>query len=307
MFNCLIVLLLLCWFNVAHADIKLVVPFGAGGLTDNVARQLESGLSRELNKPIILDYRLGAAGLIGVKSLAQTKTSDVVIMFIDAMALSNIILLNDGVGLDDVNYISQVGYTTSIALAVKKNSALKNIDAWRTSKTPVNVGINGLGGAHHYYSYLFATQTRAPITDIPFKGTGEMISMLMGGHIDAIWSSASSLEQYEQAGKIEIVAVNSPRRIETFPNTPTFKEIGVDMTQGAKWVIISNNTADAATVRQIEQAVNRLLINPSFVQNLKELGITVELKLSNQSRSTMLTTLQQQAKFAEYVRSRNAK
>jgi tripartite-type tricarboxylate transporter receptor subunit TctC len=134
-----------------------------------------------------------------------------------------------------------------------------------------------------------------------------MITMLMGGHIDAIWSSASSLEQYEQAGKIEIVAVNSPRRIETFPNTPTFKEIGVDMPQGAKWVIISNNTADAATVRQIDQAVNRLLINPSFVQNLKELGITVELKLSNQSRSTILTTLQQQSKFAEYVRSRNAK
>lgn len=306
MFNKLILILMLSVCSISHAEdnrpIRMVVPFGAGGLVDTISRQFESELSKELDRTIWMDYKPGAAGLIGIKNLAQTRTDEVVITFIDTIALANIMLLNDGIGIDDVRYIVQVGVTNSIALAVTKNSPLKNIDAWRKRKTPINVGINGFGGAHHYYSYIFANQTQAPITDIPFKGVGEMITNLTGGHVDAIWANTASLEQFEQIGKIDIVAVNHSKRTESLPNVPTFKELGIDVPPSAKWIIICNETANPTTVRQVEQAVNKLINSPAFAQNLKILGLTVEPKAVNQSRSSMTASLQQQAKFAEYIK-----
>ena len=306
MFNKIIAVLLLLVTLAAHAQqkpIKIVIPFGVGGLVDNSNRRLQEALVQELGRPIQIDPRPGAAGYIGLKHMAGTKNDEVLITIIDAMALSNVILLHDDVALEDFNYIGQLGVTTSVALAVKKGSKLKNIDDWRSLGRSVNVGINGIAGAHHYYNWLLESQTRIPMTYIPHKGVNEMLNNLIGGHIDAGWANLPSLEVHEQAGRIDIVAVVHPQRADTMPNVPTFGELGIKTPGNAKWLLISNNTTDLVSLKQVEQALVKLVNDQQFVKIMRTTGIIIEPKLVGQAQSSMTASLKQQTKFIEYIKT----
>lgn len=283
--------------------IKIIVPFGVGGLTDIANRQFDVSLENELGRKIMVEYKPGAAGLIGLRHISQNKTDEVLITVIDTIALANVILLNDDVTLNDFMYLNQVGRTNSIAIAVSKGSSLRTIEGWRNYRgPPITIGANGLGGAHHFYSWLFTNQLGVERTDVFYKGVNEMSANLIGGHINAMWANLASLEQLEQTGKIDIVAINSPQRIDTIPHVPTFREIGIAMVP-AKWIMISNNTTDIATVKLIEAAVTKLLNTPDFVRSLKGIGLVVEPDLIKNSKSSMEQTLRQQSKFVEYVKT----
>lgn len=306
MFNRIIAVLLLLFTFTAQAQqkpIKIVTPFGVGGLTDNANRRLQEALTVELGRSIQIESRPGAAGYIGLKHIASTKNDEVLITIIDVMALSNVILLHDNIALEDFRYIGQLGISTSIALAVKKGSSLKNIDVWRTQSRPVNVGINGLAGAHHYYQWLLETQAKLPTTYVPYKGVSEMLNNLIGGHIDAGWANLPSLEPHEQAGRIDIIAVVHPQRADTMPHVPTFRELGVAIPSSTKWLLVSNDTADLVTLRQIERAIVKLVNDPQFVQIMKTTGIIIEPKLVDQAARSMTAGIQQQVKFIEYIKA----
>ena len=296
---------MLCTLTVQaqQKPIKIVTPFGVGGLTDNANRRLQEALTQELGRSIQLESRPGAAGYIGLKHIAATKNDEVLITIIDPMALSNVILLHDDVALEDFKYIGQLGVSTSIALAVKKDSRLKNINAWRTQGRSVTVGINGLAGAHHYYQWLIETQANLPVTYIPYKGVNDMLNNLIGGHIDAGWANLPALEPHEQAGKIDIVAVVHPHRADTMPHIPTFGELGIAIPTNSKWLLISNDTTDLATIKQIEQALIKLVNDLQFVQIMRTTGIIIEPKLVNQAKKSMAVELQQQTKFIEYIKT----
>lgn len=307
MFNRIIAVLLLLFTFTAYAQqkpIKIVTPFGVGGLTDNANRRLQEALTQELGRSIQIESRPGAAGYIGLKHIANTKNDEVLITVIDVMALSNVILLHDDIGLEDFKYIGQLGISTSIALAVKKGSSLKNIDVWRTQSRPVNVGINGIAGAHHYYQWLLETQAKLPTTYVPYKGVSEMLNNLIGGHIDAGWANLPALEPHEQAGKIDIIAVVHPQRADNMLHIPTFGELGVAIPTNNKWLLISNDTTDLSTVRQIERAVVKLVNETQFLQIMRTTGIIIEPKLVNQAKQSMTLSLQQQTKFIEYVKTK---
>ena len=309
MFNKIIAVLLLLFTLTAHAQkpIKIVIPFGVGGLVDNSNRRLHEALTVELGRPIQIDPRPGVAGYIGLKHMATVKNDEVLITIIDAMALANVILLHDDIRYEDFTYIGQLGTTTSLALAVKKGSSLKNIDAWRTQGRSINVGINGIAGAHHYYSWLLESQTRIPVTYIPYKGVNEMLNNLIGGHIDAGWSNLPALEPHAQAGRIDIVAVSHPQRAETSLDVPTFGELGIKTPSNAKWLVISNDTTDLNIVRQVEQALVKLVNDPQFVQIMRTTGIIVEPKNVKNAGESMSASLKQQSKFIEYIKTKDNK
>jgi tripartite-type tricarboxylate transporter receptor subunit TctC len=302
MFNKIIALLLLSVALTAQAQkpIKIVIPFTPGGVVDASNRIIHSALERELGQQVNIETRPGAGGQIGLRYIAQNKTDDVLITFIDAIALANVIALDVQVELEDFRYISQIGRSTGLALIVKKGSPLKDLNYWRTYKgNPITVGANGLGGAHHFYSWNLNNSIPFPRTDIFFKGINEALPMVIGGHMDAMWGQVASLEGYERDGKIEVVVATSKGSSNTFT---TFKELGIEMPT-TRWIVISNQTTDVATVKNIEMAISRLINNSEFVKSLQVAGITSEPGLTSQSKSSTMQALQQQRKFVEYVKT----
>ena len=123
--------------------IKMVVPFSPGGQVDIVTREVEQIITQELKRPVVVEYRLGAGSSIGITSVAKTKTSEVVLMAIDANALSNIIVSNN-LAITDFKYLNLLG-NTSTALAVMKGSPYRDLKYWYRVKRPINIGTNGIG------------------------------------------------------------------------------------------------------------------------------------------------------------------
>ena len=302
MFNKIIAVLLLsiaCTAQ-AQAPIKIIIPFTPGGAVDTTNRVLHAALERELNQQIGIESRPGAAGQIGLRHIAQNKSNEVLITFIDAIALANVIALDVQVGLEDFKYLNQIGRSSGLALVVKKGSPLKDLNYWRTYKgKPISIGANGFGGAHHFYSWNLNNQVAFPRTDVFFKGINEAMPMVIGGHMDAMWGQVALIEGYERDGKIDVVVATSKGSSNAFA---TFREFGVDAPT-TRWIVISNQTTDLDTVKNIEATINRLLSNSEFVKSLQVAGIIAEPGLTSQSKSSTIQALQQQRKFVEYVKS----
>jgi tripartite-type tricarboxylate transporter receptor subunit TctC len=287
----------------AQSAIRIVIPFGPGGIVDTTNRILHVALERELGQQVNIESRPGAGGQIGLRHIAQTKGNEALITVIDAIALANAMALDDKIGLEDYKYLAQIGVSSGISLIVKKGSPLKNINAWRNYQgNPVSVGANGFGGAHHFYSWSLSQHITFPRTDVFFKGVNEALPMVIGGHIDAMWTQFVNIESAEREGKVDIVAVNSARRFPSSPHIPTFRELGINF-QGATWIIVSNQTTDLATVKNIETAVGKLLNNSEFVKSLQTAGVVADPALISRSKESTIQALQQQRKFVEYVKT----
>lgn len=312
MFSRIVVVALLLLAFSAEAQqrpIKVVIPFGIGGLVDNLNRRFAEALEEDLGRRVQIEAKPGAAGYIGLKHMAQNKSDEVLISVIDAMAVSNVILLHDDITVEDFRYVTQLGVTTSIALAVKRGSPLKSVSDWRNYRgRSIMVGINGLAGAHHYYNWLFSQQLpNTSITEVAYKGVNEMLQNLIGGHIDAGWANLASLEQQAQQGTIDIVAIIQQQRVETSPDVRTFAEQGITMPQNAKWLLISNQTTDLALLAQIDRSLRKLMQDPKFVQLIRTTGLVLEPRLADQATASQQQSLRQQTKFIEYIKTTQRK
>lgn len=123
MFNKIIAILLLAVSLSAQAQqkpIRMVIAFGASGVTDILTRKFEEPLEKELGRKIIIDPRAGAAGYIAFKHMVNVRSDEVVIAITDSMALTNVMLLYDDVNVDDFKYVAQLGTTQGLVLAVRK-------------------------------------------------------------------------------------------------------------------------------------------------------------------------------------------
>jgi len=299
MFSRLILGLLFCT-SVWAQPIKMVVPFSPGGQVDIITREAEKIVSQELKRPVVVDYRLGAGSSIGITSVARTKTNEVVLMFIDANALANV-MISDNVSTADFKFLTLLG-STSTALAVVKGSPYKNLKYWSTVKRPINVGTNGVGSPHHYYTYSLGKSMNLELTAVPYKGIAPALNDLMNGSIDAMWGSVATLLPFEQAGKIEMIANLSTRRLPLAPNMPTFTELGYpNAGASTHWMIVSNSTADPETLRQITDLFQKLPQDHDLYTK------THILPESGSAESILKLRIHQQREFAEIVKASKVK
>ena len=219
--------------------------------------ELQPILDTDLSVPVVVEYKLGAGAAIGINHVAKATTTDVLLMVLDSTLLTANVLAKNS-NLEEFKFLSVLG-TTSTALAVAKNSTYKNLSAWQ-NKT-INLGTNGFGGPHHYYSHLLQQSIRATIIPVHFKGLGDAMPALLGGHIDAFWGSTATLMPYEQAAKIDIIATLSPdaNKLPGLDTIPTFKELGLTkLSMATIWIIVSNTSADPDYVAKVQRVLNKI-------------------------------------------------
>lgn len=299
MFGRLILGMLFCT-SVLAQPIKMIVPFSPGGQVDIITREAEKIVSQELKRTVVVEYRLGAGSSIGINSVARNKTSEVNLMFIDANALANVIV-SDSIQLTDFKFLGLLG-STSTALAVVKGSPYKNLRYWSTVKRPINVGTNGVGSPHHYYTYSLGKSMNLPLEAIPYKGIAPAMNDLMNGSIDAMWGSVATLLPFEQAGKIEFIANLSTRRLPLAPNMSTFTELGFPGAGASThWMIVANSTADPESLQQITELFRRLPQDHDLYTK------TYILPESGSAESVLKLRIQQQREFAEIIKSTKTK
>lgn len=216
--------------------IQFIVPFAAGGGLDLNARNFAQAMSTVLKQPITVSNRDGAAGTIGLQSVASAKPDGYTIAFTPAVPLSSEPhrLKSIAYRLDSFKYVCQV-FDNIFAVAVAKDSPYQTIgdivnDA-RRNTGQVTYGTSGTGSIPHLGTSDIEAATKVDMTHVPYKGDAPMLQDLLTGRLSFGAVLASSITSHIQAGKLRLIAVYSDQRHPSFPYVPTLTEAGVPVVQ----------------------------------------------------------------------------
>lgn len=222
--------------------IRLIVGFPPGGGADFVARQVAQQLGETLHTSVVVDNKPGANGTIAASEVARS-TADGYTLLLGVTASQAIspalmpTLPYDAV--KDFTPITQVGYTPLVLVINPKlpvTSVAEFLQYAKTSKKPLVYGSAGVGNVTHLAAEMFLQAAHATnFQHVPYKGSAQVITDLIGGRVDAYFDTLPSSLPYIQSGQVRALAVTSAERASNAPNIPTVQEAGVPGFHTTTW------------------------------------------------------------------------
>ena len=218
-----------------NRPIELVVPFGAGGGTDVLARAYAEAARKYLSQPITVMNKPGASGAIGWNDVVTSKPDGykLAVITVELTTLPHMGLAK--FTYEDFVPIARMNADPA-AITVQTSAPWNTIDefiaASRKAPGQMKVGNAGNGSIWHLASAALEEKTGVQFNPIPFQGAAPAVLALMGGHIDAVAVSPAEVTTYVQSGKLKTLAVMADQRVKGFENVPTLKERGIDLSIG---------------------------------------------------------------------------
>ena len=212
--------------------ITIVVPFGAGSVTHQLARIFGQNLSESLGQPVVIENKAGADGNIGAAYVAGA-TPDGYTLLMGAASTNAInpslhknLRFNPLRDFAPITNIAAVPNVLVVGPSVKARTVKDFVQAARTEK--YSYASSGAGGSMHLSGELFKVMTKTPdMLHIPFKGGSAPVTEVMAGRISAMFCNLPLCLQHIKAGKLTALGVTSPRRTPLLPDVPTIAEAGV--------------------------------------------------------------------------------
>lgn len=262
-----------------NKPIKLIVPWAAGGATDQIARMIGQALSQSLGTNVIVDNKAGAGGVIGTQGFVKEKPDGYTLLLATSSTNAAGPYLYSKLGFDPVTDFTHVILICSIpnvmVVPAKSNwNSLKDIvnDSLQHPNT-FSYGSAGVGGSQHLAGAQFKTITHININHVPYKGSGPAAQDLIAGHIDMMIDTGSlgSIK----SGLLRPLGVASFKRIAALPDTPTFKESGVDMVASAWYGLMLPAKAPHELVERLNTEMNAILKRPDIKNKMTEMGAEI--------------------------------
>lgn len=262
-------------FASAHAawpekPVTLVVPFPAGGFTDNVGRLVAKGLSDKWNVPVIVENRAGAGGTLGAAHVAQ-QAPDGYTLFLANTASNVISPLITKVSFDpvrDLEAVALVVKTPNVVAAgnaVPVNSIQEMVQLAKSKPGALNFGTPGNGTTGHFTGSLFNRTAGIQLQHVPYKGTPAVQTDVINGTVQFAFDNVTSWAPQVKAGRMKALAVTSPKRSPLLPDVPTLQELGFtgfESTTFAGIAVPRGTPADV--IRQVNRDVNGVISGEEF-------------------------------------------
>ena len=255
--------------------IKFVIPTPAGGGPDTMMRIIGQKLTDAWGQPCIVESRSGASGAIAAATVSQAPADGYTVLIGYSALLSNTVLMpKPGYRLEDLQPVGMLALTP-IAFGVRESlpaSTLKQYVALaKTRPGKLSYGSYGPGSGGHFVGELFNMAAGIDTVHVPYKGEPPALQDLIGGQIDAAVVSVGGVNRYP--GKIKPLAVASATRFPSYPDVPTFAELGypeVDMLGWAAAFVPAKTPK--AIVDKLNTEMGRILVMPDVRAKLLELG-----------------------------------
>ncbi|GKS98735.1 tripartite tricarboxylate transporter substrate binding protein [Acidovorax sp. SUPP3434] len=256
--------------------IRIVVPYTAGGFTDQMARLLQVGLQQRLGQPVIVDNKPGANSIIGVDAVAKAAPDGYTFgVFIAAYAANT--TLYPKLPYDpkkDLVGVSLMG-VSPLVVAVAMNAPFKTtaelVAYARSNPGKLSFASSGNGSAAHLTSELMRLITKTEMVHIPYKGASPALADLMGGQVPLFLDPPPNLIQPAKAGKIRLIGVASEKRLPALPDVPTFAEQGYPGLVGSTWAaMLAPSGVPREIVQRMSEEVARIIRSPEVTQRLEQ-------------------------------------
>lgn len=254
--------------------IEITVLFPAGSSADITARLVAQGISKELGTKVIVVNRPGAGGAIGYRHVAAQKPDGTSLVW-----NSNSISTTFHSGTLAFDYKSFVAVaqvlTESPVVAVKNDAKWKSLKELiadgKARPKSITIGNSGVGSHTHISSVALFRPAGVEAVDVPFAAA-QVVPSLLGGQVDAVVQLPAALAQYVKGGQVRFLAALVAKRDPAFPDVPTAREQGFDVTLEAWRGIAAPSGTPVATVAALELAIRNTVASGEFVQACERLG-----------------------------------
>jgi tripartite-type tricarboxylate transporter receptor subunit TctC len=263
--------------------VRVIVPFGAGGTGDALARVVAEGLSASLKQQFVVENRTGAGGMIGTQAMVSSAPDGYTLGITNVSTLSLIPVLNPKQSYHPLNDFSHIAFVAGapVSLAVYPKTGIKTLKdfiayAGKSGK-PLTFASSGLGSDGHLIGEAIAAATKIKVEHVPYKSTGQALTDVVGGHVTFSTFTLSSSSSFIRAGTITGVAVTSPERMPDYPDLPTFKELGYPELVSSTWFSISGPAKlPAAIVTRLNREIAAVMAKPEVQARMRRDGLLTQ-------------------------------
>lgn len=247
--------------------VRLVVPYAAGGSTDQLARAIQQPMADFLKQPVIVENKVGAGGSIGTDSVAKSPADGYTLVFGNSGPNAVLPLLRKTPydSLKDLRPISTVAITPLI-LAIAADHPAQNLKeflaAARKSGTGWNFGSVGNGSLSHLTGEYFNNLAGLSLVHVPYNGGAPMMTAFAGGQLQAAFVTGLDGQAMLQAGKVRYLAVGTPQRTATVPGLPALAEEVPGFRSVAWFGVLAPRGVPDAVAKKLHEAVVHAVAQP---------------------------------------------
>ena len=264
-----------------NKPIRMIVPLAAGSAVDNAARIVAQKMGQNIGQSIVIDNQPGAAGLIGTERVAKSPpdgytlggfNDSIMTMLPNLQARMPWDILRD---FEPVSLVATVEWGLVVPVDAPERSAADLIAGARKAPGQVNYGSGGNGSPQHIAMALFASQAGVSMTHVPYKGATQAALGVAGKEVHAAFQGIATVNSLIKGGKLRLIGVTTPRRMQQFADVPTVAESGLAGFEFNSWFALM---APAGTPRPIVQflsaEVAKALADPEVREKLIAQGLT---------------------------------
>jgi tripartite-type tricarboxylate transporter receptor subunit TctC len=221
--------------------VKIVVPFAAGGPADIYARFLAQRLQEALGQPFVVEDRPGGGSVIGTDSVAKSAPDGYTLLLMsNAQTVNESLMPNKPYALmRDFVPVSPINYS-DLVLVVHPSVPVTNlaelIALAKSKPGKLNYASSGPGTPYHMAGELFKVMAGVDIVHIPYKGSSQARTDLIGGQVDMMFDAVTTMSEFSRAGKVRALATTGKVRSSVLPNVPTLSEAGVAGYEAVIWL-----------------------------------------------------------------------
>jgi tripartite-type tricarboxylate transporter receptor subunit TctC len=286
--------------SLAGKQIRMVVPFPAGGPTDIVARPLAQMLGDAVKATVLVDNRSGAGGSLGADAVAKSAPDGQTLLMatVGTHAINPALYKNLSYDAERdftaIALVAQAPVTVVVHPSQPVTKLADLVDLAKRMPGKLNYGSAGVGTPGHLTAEMFKTAAGIDIQHIPYKGSAPGVTDLLGGQIQIMFDPLQSVLSNVVVGKLRALAISSKARSSVLPDVPTIAESGYDgFETTAWWGVFAPAGLPDALAATLAGEMERIVNSEVFRRQLEPLGV--------------LPTVLSRVKFSEFQHGELAK
>ncbi len=258
--------------------IRLVIGYTPGGSVDAVARAIAPKLSAALGESVVIDYRPGAAGIIGARSVAGATPDGYTLHLVESATLVILPSLQDTgyqpeTSFTPISTVASAGFVLAANPRVPAKSLPELIDLMKASPGKYSYATSGVGSVGHVGMEMLQLEKGLKSVHVPYKGGGPAISDVIGGQVPLIISSMAPAIPQVKAGTIQAIAVTSSGRSIALPDVPTVSEQGLPGFEALAWYgLVGPAGLPADVAQKISLAIEQVMKDADVRKALETQG-----------------------------------
>lgn len=268
--------------NWPNRSIRLIVPTTAGGGNDAAARHLAEALSRSLKQPVVVQNVPGAGNMAGTAQVAKAKPDGYTLLStgVSAITISPHVYAAALYKPDDLAPVSQLNESSQVLVVNAKKLPATNLsellDLIKKNAGKSNYGSNGIGSIGHLAMELFQMRTGTKVNHVPFKGGNDVVTALLGGHVDLAFNNTTSVLGQLKDGSLRAIAVPSSARVAELPNVALLSETVPNFGAFSSWIgIFAPRGTPAPIIARLNEAIAAYARTPEAVEFTKASGAEI--------------------------------